>query len=104
MNVCAPAEEAGYLSPQEISADYGCDQGTVYNWIALGVPVGGQRVRLHALRVGKLWRVPRASWEAFLAACNPGPPPPAPRRRRKAGADPDREALHRELGITGAGG
>lgn len=63
-------EAPEFLSPQEIAARYGFDQGAVYRWIVQGVVIAGHDVKLEAVKIGKSWRVPAGSWERFLAACN----------------------------------
>jgi hypothetical protein len=100
-----PAAEAlnqGYLSPRQIAATYGVDVDSLHNWRTRGVVVGGFRVYLEMVRVGRHWRVSREAWERFLAECNPEPPDAPPRRRsesaQEARAAREEEALRRRLG------
>jgi hypothetical protein len=99
MTTCA--EQPGYLSPRQIAREYGVDADSVHNWRTRGVVVGGFRIYLEMVRVGRHWRVSRDAWERFLAECNPQPPDAPPRRRsvsaQEARAAREEEALRKRL-------
>jgi hypothetical protein len=63
--------EQEYLSPQQIAERFSFTVDAVQSWIIRGVTIAGHTIRLHAIKVGKSWRVPAESWNTFLAACNP---------------------------------
>jgi hypothetical protein len=69
------AVERKYLSLSRIAAEHDCTVDAVRWWVTTGVLVGGQRVRLRAVRVGRSWRVPVEAWDEFMAGCNPEAPP-----------------------------
>ena len=52
------AEELEFLTPKEVAGILRVSPRTVQRWVKEG--------RLRAVRVGKLWRIPREALEEFL--------------------------------------
>jgi hypothetical protein len=97
-----------YLKPRQLAEQHAVDVDSLHNWRTRGVVVGGFRVYLDMVRVGRHWRVKREDWERFLAECNPEPPDAPPRRRsesaQEARAAREEEALRKRLNRTGKRG
>jgi hypothetical protein len=72
----------------QLAERVGRDHATIRRWIATGVVVDGERVKLLARRVGGRWSITREAWEAFDRACNPDtqavPESPTELKRRLA--------------------
>jgi len=69
----ATEEKPIYMRPDRIAALYAVTVNTVRNWIVKGVPKRGRTVKLRAIRVGRMWRIPCEAWEEFLEALNGAP-------------------------------
>lgn len=66
-----PWSERPWVYASVLARHAGVSGDTVVGWIRDGVLTadGIERVKLVAERVGGRWRVQRADWEAFQAAC-----------------------------------
>src|SRR4051812_35752133 len=60
----------------EVAERTGRSRGTIERWISHGVQVNERNVRLKATRLGGLFEVDEADFEAFVAGCNPEPTAP----------------------------
>jgi excisionase family DNA binding protein len=51
--------KSGFLSPRSVAREADVDQQTVYRWVRTG--------RLRATKIGRLVRVSRADFDAFMS-------------------------------------
>jgi hypothetical protein len=78
---------------------------TIYRWMLRGLPDGrGERIRLHAIRRGKVWLTSRAALQRFLGALpQSAPTPTAPPVRTPTKRERDttraKKALAEQYGI-----
>jgi excisionase family DNA binding protein len=89
------------LTIDEVARETATNPKTVRSWIATGVTIGGRRIKLGAVRLGKRIRVPREAIEAFFRGCNPPAPAEsesAAELRRRCRSDKAR--LLEKLGAT----
>ncbi len=75
-----------YLTVPELAESLGCDQAKILHWLHTGQLVG---VNIAENPRGRpRWRIPRESWEAFIAARSDQPAPaPHPHRQRRRRRD-----------------
>jgi hypothetical protein len=74
---------------------------TVVRWITAGLPVGGRKVKLEAVRVGVRWATSVEAVHRFLEAINQPDTPVTPAKRPAVagGASPANRAKLAKLGI-----
>jgi hypothetical protein len=54
----------------ELSRTSGRSADTICNWITKGVVIGGHRIKLEGVRVGRSWFTTAQAYGRFLSACN----------------------------------
>lgn len=88
----------GLLSIRDVAAEYGVKSDTVRAWIARGIKIRGERIRLGSIKIGGKVRISREAVNAFISGCNPPPRPelPSERERRRLA----QEAKERGMAAT----
>lgn len=66
----ASVETGSLLSTTETAKRLGVTVDTVLDWINHGVPINGQRIKLHAKRYGIRWKLTPESIDEFAARCS----------------------------------
>jgi hypothetical protein len=88
-----------------IARQFNVSPSTAFRWMMRGLPDGrGERIRLQALRRGKIWLTSRASLQRFLSALPASTPAPTstPIRapsKRQADCERARKSLSDRYGI-----
>lgn len=89
----------------DIARQFNVSPSTVFRWMMRGLPDNrGERVRLQAIRRGKIWLTSRAALQRFLtslpqSATAPAAPPIRTPARRQLDCDRAKKALHDTYGI-----
>jgi excisionase family DNA binding protein len=88
------------LTIDDVARELATNPKTVRSWIATGVTIGGRRLKLGSIRLGKRIRVPREAIEAFVRGCNP----PAPAEAESAAEFRRRGQAAKLRGLAACGG
>lgn len=97
--------DVGSLTINDIARQFSVSPSTVFRWIMRGLPHGrGDRIRLAAIRRGKVWVTSRAALQRFLAALpastpTPTTPPIRTPSRREKETTRAQQALKERYGI-----
>ncbi len=89
----------------EIARQFHVSPSTVFRWMMRGLPNGrGERVRLQAIRRGKIWLTSRAALQRFLSSLPASPqtpttPPIRTPAKRERDCERAKTALNAKYGI-----